>query len=532
MKNNLIKSIAYLLLTATVASSCKSNMEFNSLNQGDFSDTTGNLQSLVDFPIGFAVDNPTFTTNAAYKNAVVSNASMITFENSMKHSAIVSNTGVLDFSRADALASVATAAGLKIHGHTLVWHSQQNGAYLGSLGGSTAPPKPNILVNGGFEEGAGVDFTNWSKFNGASSFSAGTAGEVRTGARSMKAIVAADNPNGQWRVQLASDLMNTTIGVDYRVTFYIKAAAPGGTIRLSTAPSAQYQGDQNVGTDWAPISWTFKAQDAQTRIVFDIGAKANTYFVDDITVVDATPEPPVDLGQVKIDVDNAMKTYIQGMVNHYKTRGVTSWDVLNEVLADDGKLRDGVSTPTEYYWYKILGKDYIANAFRYARAADANAELYINDYNLEQSNQVKVDSMVALVNRLKSQGVPIDGVGTQMHIGTNSSRAGIINSLKKLAATGLKVKITELDIKVNVSNAQVFTPEPYGLALQAEMYKFVMESYLKYVPASQRGGITFWGVDDPRGWLNRSDRPEYALLFDANFTKKPAYSGVKQGLRR
>nr|WP_039453284.1 endo-1,4-beta-xylanase [Pedobacter glucosidilyticus] len=531
MKNTIIKSMVLFALGTTVLSSCQREVEFNSLNKGNFTDTVGSLQAVADFPIGFAADNPTFESNAAYRRAIVSNASMITFENSMKHNAIVRDNGTFDFTRADALATAATAAGLKIHGHTLVWHSQQNGTYLSSLGGTAPPPRPNILLNGGFESGTGADYTNWSKFNGAASFSAGSGGEVRTGTRSMKAVVATDNPGGQWRVQLASDLFPTTVGVDYRVTFFIRAATAGGTMRLSTAPSAQFQGDQTVGTDWTPISWTFRAQDAQTRILFDMGARANTYFVDDVTVVDATPVPGVDLTQVRISVDNAMKAFIQGMINRYKSRGVVSWDVLNEILAENGTLRDGTNSPTEYYWVKFLGRDYIANAFRYAREADPNADLYINDFNLEQGNQLKVDSMVALCNRLKAQNVPITGIGTQMHITTNSSRAGIINSLRKLASTGLKVKITELDIRVNVGNAAAFTPDEFTLALQAEMYKFVVETYLKYVPAAQRGGITIWGVDDPRGWLNRADRPEFALLFNANFTKKPAYAGVKMALQ-
>ncbi|MFC5285102.1 endo-1,4-beta-xylanase [Pedobacter alpinus] len=529
MKKISIQCIVILSFIAVAVTSCKPDVEFNSLNKGNFTDTEGTLKAASPFQIGFAVDNPAFSNNAAYRDAVSQNGTIITFENSMKYGSIVRDDGTFNFTNADALAAAAQSAGLAIHGHTLVWHSQANVSYLNSLGGSPAPVVVNLLKNPGFELGTGVDFTNWSKYNGAASFSAGTGGEVRTGSRSLKAVVAAAGQ--QFNVQMASDLMPTTIGVRYKFSFYIKATAPGGRMRVSTGPTAQYQGDQTIGTDWQLVSYEFAANTSETRVLLDLGAVANTYFIDDASFVDATPAPAVDLGQVKVRVDAAMKAYVQGMINRYKTRGVKSWDVVNEVLADDGKLRTGANTGNTYHWFAVLGKDYIGNAFKYAREADATAELYINDYNLEQGNQVKVDSTIALVTRLRAQGVPIDGIGTQMHINVNSSRAGIINSLRKLGATGLKVKITELDVRINVANATTFTPTEFSLALQAEMYKFVVDQYVKYVPAAQRAGITFWGVDDPRGWLNTATRPEFALLFNADYTKKPAFAGVLQALK-
>ncbi|TKB96608.1 endo-1,4-beta-xylanase [Pedobacter cryotolerans] len=529
MKKKLIQSLTLLSVTMILTASCKKEAEFNSLNEGNFTDTAGTLKGVAPFPIGFAVDNSAFANDPRYKSTIVREASIITFENAMKYGSIVRDNGEFNFAAADALASAATAAGLSIHGHTLVWHSQQNLTYLNSLGGSPAPVVVNLLNNGGFELGTGTTFTNWSAYNGAASFSSGTGGEVRTGARSLKATVAAAGQS--FNVQLASDLMPTKVGVRYKFSFYIKAAAPAGRMRVSTGPSAQYQGDQTIGTDWQLINYEFEARDANTRVLLDLGAVANTYFIDDATFVDATPVPAPDLGQVRVRVDAAMKNYIQGLINRYKTRGVKSWDVVNEVFADDGNLRTGPNTGTTYHWFSTLGRNYIADAFKYAREADASAELYINDYNLEQNDQVKVDSLIRFVTRLKSQGIPIDGIGTQMHINTNSSRAGIINSLRKLGATGLKVKITELDIRVNVANATTYSPSSFTLALQAEMYQFVIAQYMKYVPAPQRAGITIWGVDDPKGWLNTAVRPEYALLFNADYSKKPAYSAVKQALQ-
>ncbi|RYY82784.1 MAG: endo-1,4-beta-xylanase, partial [Chitinophagaceae bacterium] len=165
----------------------------------------------------------------------------------------------------------------------------------------------------------------------------------------------------------------------------------------------------------------------------------------------------------------------------------------------------------------------------YAREADATADLYLNDYNLEYST-AKLDSIVALANELKADGVPITGIGTQMHISTTDSYSNIDAMLRKLASTGLKVRISELDVKAGNGGAAGTPPNAAALASQAAMYKHVVSSYLKNVPAAQRGGITVWGVTDNSSWLYNNGA-QFPLLYDKDYNRKPAYGSFLTALR-
>lgn len=537
MKQKLM--IPGFLLVFIFACSCKKEMYngANSTLDNTFSDTTGTLKSATSIPIGMAIDYDFIANTYGDRNIVIREAGTVTFGYTMKHGAIVKADGTLDFTRADALLSNASNAGLQVYGHTLVWHQNQNGTYLRSLiPGSAGNTIPNLLLNGDFELGSGNTFTNWSAYNGGTSFSeTKVAAEVHGGVRALKVVNPADNPGAQYKVQLASDLFNTTVGKLYIVSFWIRSASAGGSIRLSTQPSAQYQGDQATNTSWTQISWSITAKDAQTRVLLDIGLKANTYFIDDMTVTDASLATPLPAGEVALKVDNAMKTFIQGMVGHFKDK-VHAWDVVNEPVDDNGKLRVGPYASKEaadiFYWGEYLGRGYIAKAFTYASQADPTALLFINDYNLE-NGPGKVDSLLKIVAELKAANIPIHGIGTQMHSSINSSYNDIDNMFKKLAATGLQIRISELDVKLNPSNKAIDpASSPTLQILQASMYNYIIGSYLKNVPAAQRYGITIWGQMDKNSWIVTQQKLNDApLLFDNNGKKKPAYGGLIQALK-
>ncbi len=232
--------------------------------------------------------------------------------------------------------------------------------------------------------------------------------------------------------------------------------------------------------------------------------------------------------------ENLFKTHIEGEAAHYKGQ-VNSWDVVNEALRDDnGALRNMDGKPGDgagSVWRQHLGPDYIARAFQYAHEADPNALLFYNDYGQEWGG-LKLDSMIALVTGLKKRGIPISGIGMQMHIDINADTAGISAALKRLAATGLLVHVSELDIAVNPGNNPniVFTS---ALQLQqAALYQFVAESYRANVPAAQRYGITTWEFSDADSWIpSFYGRKDWPLPFDAAYKKKPAYYGLMKGLK-
>lgn len=160
--------------------------------------------------------------------------------------------------------------------------------------GLSGPQPTELLLNGGFEEGDGDDFTNWNKANGADLLTATTvADEVRSGSRALRAVGFGQDA---WRTQLASDAMATEDGVEYTASLWIKAApgpGNGGVIRMSTNGNGdpQYQGNVTVTTEWQKIEWLVTANSTQTGIVLDLGATENAvYFVDDVSFLEPAAE--------------------------------------------------------------------------------------------------------------------------------------------------------------------------------------------------------------------------------------------------
>jgi endo-1,4-beta-xylanase len=405
---------------------------------------------------------------------------------------------------------------------------------------NAAPPAFEELVqNAGFETaGSGKLFANWSDLNHSNgAFSAGSGGDnVHGGASSLVATTTEGGNN--YNTQILSDTWATTPGKTYAISYWIKGAS-AGTVQFelrNSDGSVDYQGGKNVSTSWSLITYTATAPGTTMAIAFDLGGHANTFYIDDVSASDASIAPPPAGGEVAAKVDSAMSRFIRSTVTHYAGK-VKAWDVVNEPLVDDGSLRTDKNTtvaPTAtdyFFWSQYLGRDYALNAFNYARAADPNALLFINDYNLE-SSPAKLDSLIAFVKELQGKGAKIDGIGTQMHISVNTQYNAIDNMFQKLAATGLKVRISELDVRINPSDKPDFTQSPTALAYQAVMYKYVISSYIKYVPAAQRYGVTIWGVDDATSWINVTQgKTDFPLLFDAKFARKPAYAAVMEALK-
>ncbi|MGJ1448693.1 endo-1,4-beta-xylanase [Sphingobacterium spiritivorum] len=492
----------------------------------DSTDTSGRLKDFTDFPIGFAIAKDlALNTSSQFFSIVKREADMVTFENVMKHQYNVNNDGTLNFSQSDQLANLCADAGLPIYGHVLVWHSQQNANYLNSL--VPLEDRTNKIVNGGFETGAdaatGDILTGWRILNSLNgSFSSVSSGQPYSGSGGSKGLKSVTTSVGQkWHTQIINRNPVTVVqGKKYLLSFWVKADRTGSMqfeIRSSGAP-VKYEAVSGVGTSWRQIVYKYTATSNDLQVAFDMGGEANTFYIDNVSVLSDVPGTPT-----ATNVENAMKTYIEGMVNHFKGK-VTQWDVFNEAFNNDGSLRsltnNDLSKSNVFIWEHYLGRDFAKKAFMYARQADPVADLFMNDYALERSSQ-KLNAFVTLAKELKAANAGITGVSTQMHIDVNTGKSGIDNAFRQLASTGLKVKVTELDISCNSSN-----PTQALLQSQSDMYKYVVQSYKANVPAAQRAGITTWGVYDGSTWI-QNDAP---LLFDKNFNKKPAYVGFKRGL--
>jgi endo-1,4-beta-xylanase len=550
-----INSLFYLALTGlTLFASCKKDSQNQGFeNDGNFTDFTGPLKSSASFPIGIAVEYPLSSTNDKYWSAVKGDASAITFGNELKNSSVVKADGTYDFTTADNFYTLATNAGLQVFGHTLVWHSQQRASYYNSLigGGGGGSGVTNLAVNPGFETttvGTQAEPADgWQVLNGAGQF-VSTSTNTNSGAKALQVNVPAGGQNYNSQI-ITKAQIPVTAGKTYTISYFIKGTT-AQSIQFevrpymgATAGTVNYQGGKAVTTSYAKISYDYPVPAGVTAIqlAFDLGGTANTLYLDDVSITDASVVPPPSNAAVAAIVDDAMKKHIQTVLAHYVGK-IKAWDVINEPFSDAGELRNNTNTPSTgrtdvFVWQNYLGKDYATKAFQYARAADPTADLYMNDYNLESST-TKLDAFVALAKELKAANTGITGVGTQMHMLLTTPYSNIISMMQKLASTGLKVRISEFDIRINPGGASPaigYKASDYDLRLQAAMYKFVVATYLKYVPEAQRGGITIWGVDDTTSWLNTStnvaaDRLDYPLLFDKNFNKKPAYAGFKQGL--
>ena len=137
-----------------------------------------------------------------------------------------------------------------------------------------------------------------------------------------------------------------------------------------------------------------------------------------------------------------MREYIHTVAGRYAGK-LQAWDVVNEVMGEDGKYRDTL-------WTRAYGGDgdaLVRDAFRFAGEAAPKAELYYNDFNAWRPE--KRDGIVRMVKMLQSAGIRIDGIGMQGHWGLNyPSTEHIEAAIDAYAALGVKVMITELDVDV------------------------------------------------------------------------------------
>jgi len=225
-----------------------------------------------------------------------------------------------------------------------------------------------------------------------------------------------------------------------------------------------------------------------------------------------------------------LKDYIHTYVGRYKGKA-DGWDVVNEGFETKG------GNYRKTIWYEVLGEEYIAKAFTYAHEADPSAILFYNDFNIERDT-AKLHGVLRMIDKLKTKGVPISGIGFQMHIRMDIPDEIIAYSLKKAAETGLQVHLSEVDIIFNKHDdtenggIQIYSEITEDqLQDQAEKYKNLVKMYKEIVPKSQQYGITFWGFNDRdtwiRGFFNLMDWP---CLFDYNLKPKPAYYGFQEGL--
>jgi endo-1,4-beta-xylanase len=221
-----------------------------------------------------------------------------------------------------------------------------------------------------------------------------------------------------------------------------------------------------------------------------------------------------------------MREHIHTVVGRYRGK-IKVWDVVNEAVAEGGTnlLRKSL-------WLQIIGPDFIAKAFEYAHEADPEAILRYNDYGLE--NPAKRRKLIALIQSLKEQHVPVMAIGSQTHVNVSAPTFDAEDAaLTELEQLGLPIHITELDVNgaqggqrdtgADVANNAATTQG--GLVDDAsrrlaEEYATLFRAFLKHRNSVKV--VTFWGANDGVSW-RAAGRP---LLFDAKDQPKPAFAAV------
>jgi len=220
-----------------------------------------------------------------------------------------------------------------------------------------------------------------------------------------------------------------------------------------------------------------------------------------------------------------MRDHIHTVVGRYKGK-VKVWDVVNEAISDSGPniLRNTL-------WLEIIGPDYIAKAFEYAHEADPDAMLRYNDYGLE--NPAKRRKLIALIQELQEQNVPVMAIGSQAHVNLSINFEIMDQALTEMATLGLPIHITELDLNAAEGGQRTFGAEITESAAttqgglvsdadrrQAEAYAGIFRAFLKH--SEQIEMVTFWGPNDANSWRARGT----PLLFDGNSQPKHAFHAV------
>ena len=223
-----------------------------------------------------------------------------------------------------------------------------------------------------------------------------------------------------------------------------------------------------------------------------------------------------------------LQKHISAVVRHYGPQ-VYAWDVVNEAFNDDGTMHENIWYDLPGIGFAGQGTKYIEQALTWAHTADPDAQLFYNGNGAEIIN-AKSDAIFAMARDFKQRGVPLNGIGFEMHLDLSfddrDALASLSSNLQRFAALGLKIHITEMDVRLPNAGPDSLTSQAdlHPLNLQADLYQKITAICLR---VSSCKVLQTWGLTDRYSWIPWF-YPNYdrALLWDANYQKKPAYNAV------
>jgi endo-1,4-beta-xylanase len=229
-----------------------------------------------------------------------------------------------------------------------------------------------------------------------------------------------------------------------------------------------------------------------------------------------------------VQLSSLLHEHIATVMKHYAGQ-VFAWDVVNEALDELGRVKDSVWYNQPGVGLADKGTGYVEQAFRWAREADPQALLFYNDNGGEGLN-LKSDAIYAMVRDFKRRGVPIDGVGLQLHISQlDLDTAAIAANIARLTALGVQVHITELDVSLPLDASGAARSD--DLLGQADVYRRVVRACLQNPGCT---AIQTWGFTDKYSWIGSHSHENRgaALLFDRAYKPKPAYRAMFEEISR
>jgi len=234
--------------------------------------------------------------------------------------------------------------------------------------------------------------------------------------------------------------------------------------------------------------------------------------------------------------------YIKEKVGRYRGR-VHAWDVLNEPLArvvlDEFEARN--------IFIDLAGEDIYAKAFQWAREADPDTTLVLNEFFLGPGALEKTDALIALADEISRGGGKVDVLGFEgiyfFAPLLYTSYSYNYERFKKAADAGYGVTLSELNVALNVFPAAGRHQAQTRLlhTMQRKAFNNVIRAYMDAVPPAQRWGVVTWGAPDYYGFTRFGDLfktfraagggSEWPLLWNDDLMKKPAYFGFANALQ-
>ena len=486
--------------------------------------------------------------NTAYSQ-LLTNFTEVQPTDAFTHAATVSAQGDMDSTRAvDAMAEAGNAQ-LSVVGGALSSPLSTQASYMSNVTADTYVP-------GGTKEGAFklVDFNDMAlgtKIAG----SGGAPAEVVKDPNGEKGQVlhytAAFNhcfvdiqlPKGMTLGDLKEGFCDyMLLSTGWVPASVVKVVVNGVSIE-SSATNAVGQGI--VKGQWGVYHFNFDGiqeklsddQKAATSFKLGIGDVCSNpnYYIGAITLkgsylADGHYEPR-PMAEKRADALKAMDKYMKTVVGGYGDK-VKTWILAADYLAGEGQqgqLLTSKDDSNHYYINEYLGDDFVVDLAKMAKDYQSDAALFYSDNNLER-DATKLTNLQAMVKEWNDKGAGLTGVNAEVHLRYNAgqlaaNKQGIDNMLKALAATGLKVRLSGLDmVAVDNDGSVIPTKQLTGeeLKAMADYYDYVIKQYIALVPEKQRQGISFSAYN--------ADGSHVGLWTNA-FNRVATYAGVAEGLQ-